>query len=918
MSQIDEGVYPEGYIVMSEFYDSNYNAELWAEWVTLAYTGECDCEGSVFNDIGECGGDNDYIIGCTNPLATNFLIDAVSDDGSCELPEDCVAVYNGENTFYGGHILAFHEYHQENGYFGNFFGIDADLYHANESKFYDGAPITVENQSGSSFTFQFQYMAQNTPDIYYLYIKTSQHSDCNDFDCISLNEGLGTSAKVGDLWYIDDEIICDCIGEGIIDEGCDCFGNVLDCAGECGGSAEILTYCEDTDGDGFGNPGTEIEECSNLELGSGIDFGDRDTVIEGCNLPDLKLYMNSSGEVTYQSSQPIGGFQFDIEGAILDGASGGDAEESGFLISTGNTTALAFSLIGEVIPAGCGTLINLDLDGEGTGLSNIYVSDPAGNDLFFTYFINESNEAEGCDQPNLTLNVSPEGQVYYQSDEHIGGFQFSVAGATINNASGGSTQSSDFLISTSSSTVLAFSLTGESIPPGCGTLINLSLNGEAAGLYDIIVSDLIGNNIGFTYHYDQEDEQEEENIYVQDCSDIYPDCSTCEFSEININLYPGWNWFSFNILPENNSINSILSSLGEKASFIASQSLGIAENYGVYGWNGTLSTLEPSEMYKIEMLDSALLTISGLPADYNMSISLEGGWNWIGYLPQNSGDVNTALASISESALFIASQSSGVATNYNEYGWAGTLLSMDPGSGYLLEMSSSDELIYPNFDLVREEFISNKDRIELSSTISDWDFNYRDFKYLGTITVSLPNRNDVDGDIVGLFVNNECRGFAERVRFPFESDTYYYIVQVYSNSLVGDQLSFKYYDSIKDTVINYTESIEFNNNMVIGDGFNTYELRKELMIPTEYRMENAYPNPFNPVTKIDFSIPQDNNIKISVYDIQGREVDVLLNSKIKAGYHSINWNGSYYGSGIYFINMNSGVYNKTQKIILVK
>ncbi|WP_289170004.1 hypothetical protein, partial [uncultured Pseudoalteromonas sp.] len=69
--------------------------------------------------------------------------------------------------------------------------------------------------------------------------------------------------------------------------------------------------CEDTDGDGLGNPGTETEEC--------IDGG-RD-ITDGCDLPDLNLYITSAGEVMYQSSEDIGGFQFNVEGATVSSGS---------------------------------------------------------------------------------------------------------------------------------------------------------------------------------------------------------------------------------------------------------------------------------------------------------------------------------------------------------------------------------------------------------------------------------------------------------------------------------------------------------------------------------------------------------------------------------------------------------------------
>ena len=101
---------------------------------------------------------------------------------------------------------------------------------------------------------------------------------------------------------------------------------------------------------------------------------------DGCDLPDLNLYLTNSGEVFYNSSADIGGFQFNVdfvdpETMSIVGASGGDATANGFTVSAGTAIVLGFSFTGSVIPAGCGTLVYLELDGEATGLSGIIMSD---------------------------------------------------------------------------------------------------------------------------------------------------------------------------------------------------------------------------------------------------------------------------------------------------------------------------------------------------------------------------------------------------------------------------------------------------------------------------------------------------------------------------------------------------------------
>ena len=79
-----------------------------------------------------------------------------------------------------------------------------------------------------------------------------------------------------------------------------------------------------------------------------------------------------------------------------------------------------------------------------------------------------------------------------------------------------------------------------------------------------------------------------------------------------------------------------------------------------------------------------------------------------------------------------------------------------------------------------------------------------------------------------------------------------------------------------------------------------------------------YPNPFNPVTVINYTIPEKCLITISLYNMLGREVDLLYTGSQVPGYHSIIWNAFEYSSGVYFVKMIAGEYVNTQKLMLVK
>lgn len=92
-------------------------------------------------------------------------------------------------------------------------------------------------------------------------------------------------------------------------------------------------------------------------------------------------------------------------------------------------------------------------------------------------------------------------------------------------------------------------------------------------------------------------------------------------------------------------------------------------------------------------------------------------------------------------------------------------------------------------------------------------------------------------------------------------------------------------------------------------------------IPLELRLHSNFPNPFNPSTEIRFDIPQDKseqNIVLKVYDINGKEVSVLVNQNLSAGTYEVTFNSSGLTSGIYFYSLETGSFRESRKMILLK
>ena len=89
-------------------------------------------------------------------------------------------------------------------------------------------------------------------------------------------------------------------------------------------------------------------------------------------------------------------------------------------------------------------------------------------------------------------------------------------------------------------------------------------------------------------------------------------------------------------------------------------------------------------------------------------------------------------------------------------------------------------------------------------------------------------------------------------------------------------------------------------------------------IPDEYGIDQNYPNPFNPSTQIRFGLPENNTVKLQIYDIIGNLVTTLVDKPLEAGYHSFEWNASSLASGVYFYRISSGTFIKTMKLMLLK
>lgn len=122
-----------------------------------------------------------------------------------------------------------------------------------------------------------------------------------------------------------------------------------------------------------------------------------------------------------------------------------------------------------------------------------------------------------------------------------------------------------------------------------------------------------------------------------------------------------------------------------------------------------------------------------------------------------------------------------------------------------------------------------------------------------------------------------------------------------------------------------TENYDCDGNCVVGPdctgecgGTDTSCLSINKVLPIEFEISSAYPNPFNPVCQFSIANPKFSQIEISIYNIQGKLANDLYSESLSPGVHNFHWNAQNFQSGLYFIKVNYDNHIEVMRVLLIK
>ena len=401
---------------------------------------------------------------------------------------------------------------------------------------------------------------------------------------------------------------------------------------------------------------------------------------------------------------------------------------------------------------------------------------------------------------------------------------------------------------------------------------------------------------------------------------LYSSTSWQENIDYFIDLYEGQNLISFYSLPDNATVENVMQSIEINAVGIIGEGV-VASNMGNGYWVGSLSEINRTDGYWIKMIEDDTLFINGKP-EPNPQIPIYRGNNLISFplndtvliadaIPDNIEDNFTSI--IGES---IVAQNVYADNNQFDEFWLGSLSHLQSKKGYWVhyEDPSIDYNTQVTFNFESENSFSRE--IDYSSRKNN------SFEYIQSIEQAFYFIESIQGielntsDWILSFNNDQIVGArrwnGEYTDVPAMG---YYDESTFSYCKPGDIPEFYLYNENSNNTFKLTGIVDkWSSNGI----FTISLYYEDETLPNDYILKSPYPNPFNPITNIDYALPFDSFVSVAIYDMNGKMIQELFNSNQLAGYHKLTWNSGENASGLYLVKLTTENYQQTHKLMLIK
>jgi len=404
--------------------------------------------------------------------------------------------------------------------------------------------------------------------------------------------------------------------------------------------------------------------------------------------------------------------------------------------------------------------------------------------------------------------------------------------------------------------------------------------------------------------------------YDSDGDGVANDC------DVDIQLEELNSLVSFHALPQDASLDNLFSNQNCDIHAVIGQGIAGAFETTSENWVGGLNYIDCISGYwlksnnipcEYDFIGNEILSSPCLGYNMELSYILDEFANLISYpysIPQPLDDYLCETGSI-ESII-----SQGTAAMCNDGSIVGSLadIGFTPGSGYWFKSDGSGYVFsYP------EPSVDNLSRAKIRLPKVPQEFAYKQsmnqaFYFVDEI--ELEDDNIEIGDWLLVYNGDVIVGArmwnGKIIDIPVMGKDDEEYTSAYCET--GSIPTFRVYKSQSGYMIELS-----SDNLPVWNNLGTEIVSlSQIQQPIEFTLAAAYPNPFNPITQINFIIPDETFTEISIIDLNGRIVDILLSENLSPGFHSIQWDASNHASGIYFVNMIAGEYVETQKLMLVK